>query len=242
VERREFLKILGITTLISPSFALDNQNIYLNKKERFLLLSVLNKLNKIQSIVGYGNFNIIGFDKSLKIAKYHSFSFTKEELNFIEKIFYENQEKYNFFGKKTMSNLTSEINTKEIIKIKGTGHYLFKHSLNTYHKMLKDVDNIHLTSGVRSVVKQMKLYLGKIYRSNGNITKAIKSIVPPAYSYHSVGDFDVGRIDWGYKNFTAQFGNTPQYKKICKLNYIKIRYTKNNRDGVRFEPWHITIV
>jgi len=27
-----------------------------------------------------------------------------------------------------------------------------------------------------------------------------------------------------------------------KLPYIGMRYTKNNKDGVRFEPWHVEVI
>lgn len=27
-----------------------------------------------------------------------------------------------------------------------------------------------------------------------------------------------------------------------KLTYIEMRYTINNKDGVRYEPWHIKVI
>ena len=99
-----------------------------------------------------------------------------------------------------------------------------------------------MTSGIRNVVKQLSLYCNKIYNSKGNLTKASTAIAPPAYSYHTISDFDVGRRGWGYKNFTAHFARTTEFYKMRKLNYISMRYTINNKDGVRYEPWHVKVI
>ena len=103
-------------------------------------------------------------------------------------------------------------------------------------------DTLILTSGVRNVLKQLSLYTNKIVNCGGNITKATISIAPPAYSYHTISDFDVGRIGWGYKNFTNAFATTEEFNKMIKLDYISMRYKKNNSDGVRFEPWHVEVI
>ena len=133
---------------------------------------------------------------------------------------------------------------KETVKIPLTGHYLFKgESLESYHRLVKDVGpSIILTSGIRSIPKQMDLFFSKIKSCNGNISLASKSIAPPACSYHSIGDFDVGKKGWGYLNFTEKFAHTEEFWKLQKLDYVSTRYTVNNKDGVRFEPWHIEIV
>jgi LAS superfamily LD-carboxypeptidase LdcB len=99
-----------------------------------------------------------------------------------------------------------------------------------------------LTSGVRNVVKQLSLYISKIKSLNGNLSKASTIIAPPAYSYHTISDFDIGKKGWGNRNFTAEFAKTKEFKQMIKLDYISIRYTINNKDGVRFEPWHVKVI
>lgn len=249
MDRRGFLKYIGTSTIaVSPLFAdpfMSDGDIYISKKEIPIFKSIVRKLNQAQRIIGYKNFTIISFDQLLYYAKYYSKigAFSKDEIDFIEKMFYEDPTKYHFYGKRTVKNLTDKINKKEIVAIPRTGQYLFKeHSEKIYKQMIKDVDNIYLTSGIRSVVKQMKLQFNKIYTCSGNVTKATFSIAPIGYSYHSIGDFDVGKHGWGAKNFTASFGDTLEYKHITKLKYIKIRYTKHNKDGIRYEPWHMEIV
>ena len=74
------------------------------------------------------------------------------------------------------------------------------------------------------------------------MTKASRSIAPPAYSYHTISDFDVGRKGWGHKNFTADFASTYEFNKMTQLDYIGMRYNMNNSDGVRFEPWHVEVI
>ena len=124
-----------------------------------------------------------------------------------------------------------------------TGNYLYKGlPLETYQKIKRDVgDKVILTSGVRSVTKQLLLFLNKAYNKDGNLSLASRSLAPPGYSYHGIGDFDVGQIGYGADNFTKRFTGTEVYRKLRDLRYLNIRYTENNLLGVRFEPWHIKV-
>lgn len=255
-SRRDFIKLLKLGVISSPFlnsnlFAYEPNEIgtpyvYLEDKYITSLESVRKKLKAIENYVGNGNFNVLGFDEMLKIAKFNSKigDFTKIELEFLESIFYYNPASHGFYGKQITKNITETINKKEIVKVPYTGHYLFKGKpLETYETMLKDVGNsLTLTSGIRSVVKQTKLFLDKLDSSYGNITVAAKSIAPPAFTYHFVGDFDVGKKGFGHANFTPRFALTKEFQKIRELSYIDVRYRVNNKDGVRYEPWHITTV
>jgi len=245
MNRRNFLTCVALTPLFTNQL-LANDNIYLSMNEWTQLVSVNNRLKKLERYVGCANFNLISFNDALFYGRNYPTigAFTKEEITFIEKLFYENPNKYGFCGIKTCTELTNNISRKDVNKIPKTGHFLFSgKAQEDYENLKKDVgDSLILTSGVRNVVKQLSLYCNKIYRTNGNITKATLSIAPPAYSYHSISDFDVGRKGWGYKNFTADFALTQEFKKMTKLDYISMRYNKNNKDGVRFEPWHVEVI
>lgn len=257
MQRREFLKYtgLGLAMGATPSFAIttsikelfpSTKELYMESKDKVLLDSSLRKINSVKKIVGYGNFNIIGFDEMISIAKRYSKvdEFTKEELDFMEKIFYADPSVHGFYGKRITQNITDRILEKETIKIPNTGHYLFKgKAQDSYDLMCKDIGNsLVLTSGIRSVVKQFSLYFGKIQSAQYNLNEASKSLAPPAYTYHSIGDFDVGKKGFGYANFTSRFALTSEFKKMRTLRYIDVRYTVNNRDGVRYEPWHVKII
>ncbi|MDH5660044.1 MAG: M15 family metallopeptidase, partial [Gammaproteobacteria bacterium] len=116
-------------------------------------------------------------------------------------------------------------------------------ALTTFDKLKNDVGpDLILTSGVRSVAKQLQLFLAKLNSSNNNLSLTSRSLAPPGHSYHGIGDFDVGKKGFGRLNFTSQFSNTDEYKKLIELKYVDIRYTKNNNIGVRYEPWHIKVV
>ena len=223
-----------------------NKDVFLEEKYIEEFVSVKNKLKLVQNHVGYGNFNILGFDEMLKVAKYSNKIeiFTKKELAFIESIFYYDPSVHGFYGEKISEKITQTINRKETIKIPHTGHHLFKGDpLKIYHKMLDDVgESLILTSGIRSIVKQTKLFLDKIDSVDGNITIASKSLAPPAYTYHSIADFDVGKKGFGHANFTRRFALTNEFIKMRKLKYIDMRYTINNKDGVRYEPWHVKVI
>ena len=44
-----------------------------------------------------------------------------------------------------------------------------------------------LTSGVRGVVKQMSLFMNKAISTNGNLSRASRSLAPPGHSFHGQG-------------------------------------------------------
>jgi hypothetical protein len=245
MDRRVFLSLIAISPIIAKE-QLYNNDIYLTDQDLKLFLSVKRKIRAIKRYVGYGNFNLISLDQALKYMKHSAKleKFTQKELYFIEKIFYEDPKRYGFYGKRTCFKITQTINKKDVYKVPHTGHYLYKGKpLSDYYRLKKDIgDNLILTSGVRNVLKQMDLYFTKIHKLNFNITKASKIIAPPGYSYHSISDFDVGKKGFGVDNFTIRFAKTKEFKQLKKLDYIAMRYTKNNKDGVRYEPWHIQVI
>ncbi len=204
------------------------------------------KLHRARKIVGYGNFNLLGFDDLLRIGKSYSKvgALTPEEIALFESLFYENASSYGFYGEKVLTSLTSEINERETLKVPYTGHYLYRgRAQETYEQIRRDIgDSVILTSGVRSIVKQMDLFLTKIVRSRGNVSVASRSLAPAGYSYHGIGDFDVGKVGMGTRNFTSAFAHTDEFKRLMDSGYIQIRYTRDNPFGVRYEPWHIKVV
>lgn len=246
MNRRNFLACAVLTPVFANELMADDNDVYLSREEWALLVSVNNRLKRVKKYVGFANFNLISFNDTLFYARnYHKIgAFTKKEIAFIDRLFHEKPSDYGFYGKKTCEDINNIIHRKDVSKIPYTGHFLFKgKAKDDYVSLKKDVgDTLILTSGVRNVVKQLSLYVNKIYNCRGNMTKASVSIAPPAYSYHSISDFDVGRKGWGYKNFTADFASTYEFSKMRKLNYIGMRYNKNNKDGVRFEPWHVEVI
>ncbi|MCK4865720.1 MAG: D-alanyl-D-alanine carboxypeptidase family protein [Gammaproteobacteria bacterium] len=223
-----------------------SKDIFLEKNKYVAFHTALNKISKVKKVIGFANFNLISFDDMLNYARRYPQigSFTKSELVLIDEIFFYDANKYGFHGDKVIKDITSKINKKETVKVAGSGHYLFKgDALTKFNQLEKDVGpNLVLTSGVRSVVKQLQLFLSKLERSKGNLSLTSRSLAPPGHSYHGVGDFDVGKKGYGKLNFTSEFSNTSEYKKLIELKYVDIRYTKDNDVGVRYEPWHIKVV
>ena len=246
MNRRVFLTTLTLSPLLANDIIYNSKDIYLTYQEYITLGSLNNRLKRLKKYIGFANFNIVSFNESLYYGRNYSKigAFTKDELSLVDKLFYENPNRYGFYGAKTCFNINNKISKKDIIKIPYTGHFLFKGTaLNDYNKLRKDIGNtLVLTSGVRNVVKQLSLYCNKLSNNGGNITQASIQIAPPAYSYHTISDFDVGRRGWGYKNFTDAFASTLEFKKMKKLDYISMRYNKDNSDGVRFEPWHVEVI
>ncbi len=246
MNRRYFLTTIAFTPIFANEIVKKSDDVYLCAEEFQTLVSLNNRLKRLSRFIGYANFNIVSFRDALFYARNYSKigTFTKAELSLVDELFYENPNEYGFYGVKTCMNLNNKISRKDVVKIPHTGHYLFKGKPEQDYKKLKqDIgDTLVLTSGVRNVVKQLSLYTNKISNCYGNITKATYSIAPPAHSYHTISDFDVGLKGWGYKNFTSDFARTKEFKEMRKLDYISMRYNKNNSDGVRFEPWHVEVI
>jgi len=220
-------------------------DICLRRREFELLKSCVHRFKRVQRTVGHGNFYLLSFDGAISIARNYSRvgRFTRAELDFLEMIFYFDASHYGFFGKKPVKNITDRVKRREVVKIPYTGNYLYKGMpLETYKQIMRGVgDGVVLTSGVRSVIKQFLLFLNKAYRNKGNLSLASRSLAPPGYSYHGIGDFDVGQVGLGADNFTKRFTTTAVYKRLNEQGYVKIRYPLDNLLGVRFEPWHIKV-
>ncbi|WP_158583832.1 M15 family metallopeptidase [Salinibius halmophilus] len=222
-----------------------NDDVWLTESEKAMLNQTLKRINSVKNTIGFGNFNVVSFDEALRYGR--SFSsigeFTAAEIEFMEQLFYDDVSRLGFFGSRVTENLTDRIKLSDVDKIPRTGHYLYKGDpLNLYNKLREDVgDTIILTSGVRSVMKQFQLFMNKVVSSDYNISRASRSLAPPAHTFHSVGDFDVGKVGFGLDNFTNRFAETEEYRRMIELGYIEIRYTTTNRDGVRYEPWHVRV-
>ncbi len=267
MDRRNFIKTgvivsaIGATAnLHAKSYRIDDSHIkdglakieqyrrrdLKTSKDEFELITHLSKrLVELRKIVGYGNFNLLGFDKSIAYARNYSKygEFSAKELEKLEELFYRSANIYGFYGDKVLTDLAATIKDRDVVKVPYTGHYLFKgRSVYLYDKIKKQVgDSIVLTSGVRGVMKQMQLFISKTVRTQGNLSLASRSLAPPGYSYHGIGDFDVGKVGFGYRNFTEDFAKTEEYRRLMDLGYVDIRYPEKNPFGVRYEPWHVKV-
>ena len=220
-------------------------DIYLDREKYRLLSSSVKRLYRLQRTVGHGNFYLLNFDDAIKVARNYSQvgRFPKRELDFMEMIFYADGGIYGFSGEKPLKHLTDRIKIREVVKVPYTGNYLYEGlPFETYKDIKRDLgDKVILTSGVRSIMKQFLLFLNKAYKSKGNLSVASRSLAPPGYSFHGVGDFDVGQVGFGVANFTSRFAKTDVFRKLQELGYINLRYPRDNLLGVRFEPWHIKV-
>jgi len=217
----------------------------LSADQQVVLESVAARIERAQKLVGHGNFNLLSFDRLIRFAENYQDigSFTKEELTFLEDIFWADAKWYGFMGDKVITELTGEIARRDVEKIKGSGHYLFRgEPLEKFERIQRDIgETIALTSGVRGLAKQYQLFLSKAVETVGNLSQASRSLAPPGYSYHARGDFDIGKVGMGPENFTEAFASTDEYRKMIDLGYVDIRYHEANPFGVRHEPWHIKI-
>jgi D-alanyl-D-alanine carboxypeptidase len=223
----------------------NEEDVYVGRGKDHLLESSVKRFIRLQQTVGHGNFHLLNFDDAVNIARNYTRvgRFSEAEIDFLEMIFYEDSGLYGFLGDKPVKKLTDRVLKQKVVKVSNTGNYVYKGlPLETYQKIKRTLgDVVILTSGVRSVIKQFSLFLNKAYENYGNLSLASRSLAPPGYSYHGIGDFDVGQKSFGAANFTDQFITTEVYQRLTDLGYLTLRYPKDNLLGVRFEPWHIRV-
>lgn len=221
-------------------------DVFLGPERYQTLVSVFKRMDRVQNLVGHGNFNVISFDDMLTYARrYESVgAFPEAESDFLEELFEERADRYGFFGEKVVGELTARIPEKDTVKVPRTGHFLYRgRSYELYQKVRREVGgDLILTSGIRSIVKQTHLFLAKTIQAKGNLSRASRSLAPPGHSFHGIGDFDVGKVGLGSKNFTSEFARTDEFKRLVDLGFVDMRYPEHNLLGVRYEPWHIKVV
>ncbi|MFC3854077.1 D-alanyl-D-alanine carboxypeptidase family protein [Salinispirillum marinum] len=210
-----------------------------------LVISANARLERVREWVGFGNFNILTWDDMLRFARNVPTigEFTPREVALMDGMFHRDASELGFMGERTTTNIAVQIRPNDVVSIPRSGHYLYRgESSELYARMVNDIgDTLILTSGVRNVAKQFDLFLAKLQQTEGNLSRASRSLAPPGYSFHALGDFDVGQVGLGLGNFSSEFANTREFRKLQEMGYSKIRYTVDNRFGVRFEPWHVRV-
>lgn len=221
-------------------------DVYIEAGQKPVLLALQQRLGRLQKTVGHGNFALLGVDEMRAFGRNYPAigRFVREEEALMEQLFYADAGSYGFYGEKPLGRLTDRIERRDLSRLSGSSQYLFKGEAVAAYARIKEAlgDEVVLTSGVRGVVKQMYLFLSKAVASNGNLSQASRSLAPPGYSFHGIGDFDVGQRGWGARNFTADFANSEVFNRLQDLGYIAMRYPADNQIGVRYEPWHIKVV
>ena len=214
--------------------------------DRERLRATLARITRVQRTVGHGNFNLLDFDHMLRVGRDYSAvgRFTASEIACMEQLFHFDARRYGFFGEPIFSRLAAGVARRELVGIGGYGQRLLHGAAQARFQRMRARagDALVLTSGVRSLVKQIHLFLAKAERVDGNLSRASRSLAPPGYSYHAVGDFDVGERGLGAGNFTLAFARTATYRRLLDAGALPMRYPRGNRLGVRFEPWHVRVV
>jgi hypothetical protein len=206
----------------------------------------LTRVQRLYRTIGAGKFHLLDFNTALKEGRDWGTrvgEFQRDEIGFLEELFYEDAAKYGFLGEKPLVNITDRINEDEVVKVPGSGNYLYRgRPFETFERLQRDVgDGVILTSGVRGVMKQFLLFLEKAVDNDANLSLASRSLAPPGFSFHGISDFDVGEKGFGKNNFTERFVTSQVFDQLCHLDYVDLRYPRDNLLGVRFEPWHIKV-
>jgi zinc D-Ala-D-Ala carboxypeptidase len=96
-------------------------------------------------------------------------------------------------------------------------------------------------SGFRSLENQAQLFQSQIQK-RGSEEAAAKISAPPGYSEHHTGyAVDVTDGHFPKKDTTLEFEGTDAFKWLVKHAHeysFEMSFSKNNAQGVSYEPWH----
>lgn len=200
------------------------------------------RLRAAADVLGYGNFNLVSFDEVRVAAqRTRAGAFTAGEERDFEAVFQLDPQRIGFFGERVVHDLSFSLPRERLVAVRGTPHLLYPQASELFDKARAKIGNqLIVTSGVRGVPKQLLLFLQHAARDSINPTR--HSVAPPGFSYHAVGDMDVGDARLGAANFTSAFARSDIYRQLQQMPEIRFRYPENNQLGVIFEPWHIAVV
>jgi hypothetical protein len=210
-----------------------------------VMRATLARLGRVRAIVGHGNFCLIDFDGMLRTARRYASvgAVTRAESDFLEELFETDASGYGFMGARVATRITDPV-PRRLVRPAGTYQRLADGAAQARFQAMRALvgDQLVLTSGVRGVVKQAHLFLLRVVRTEGNLSRASRSLAPPGYSYHAVGDFDVGERGLGAANFSERFARSVLYRRLVDAGHLVERYPRGNQLGVRHEPWHVMVV
>ena len=199
------------------------------------------RLESVQRVIGQGRFNLVSFDDVRAAARQTpQGALTAAEESSCSELFHLDARRIGFLGARVVRDMNYALPHAELVRVDG-GQHLFPAANALFERARAAVGpQLIVTSGARGVPKQMLVFLRSALRA-GIIGRAVHSVAPPGYSYHAVGDMDVGDRALGGVNFTQAFANTSTYRKLIALPYVRLRYPRNNALGVSFEPWHLQV-
>ena len=199
------------------------------------------RLEGVQRVIGQGRFNLVSFDDVRTAARQTpQGALTAAEESSCAELFHLDARRIGFLGARVVRDMNYALPQAELVRVDG-GQHLFPAANALFERARAAVGpQLIVTSGARGVPKQMLVFLRSALRA-GIIARPVHTVAPPGYSYHAVGDMDVGDRALGGTNFTEAFANSSTYRKLMALPYVRLRYPRNNALGVSFEPWHLQV-
>jgi hypothetical protein len=202
--------------------------------------AIARRLEAVQRVIGHGRFNLVSFD-DVRAAAPHTPGgpISAAESAEFEALLDLDARRIGFLGKRVVSDLAYRL-PSNLVDV-GRGQHVFPEADALFRRARAAVgERLIVTSGARGVPKQMHVFIRSALRA-GLVARRVHSVAPPGYSYHAVGDIDVGDRELGGVNFTEEFARSETYRRLAALPYIRFRYPPGNPFGVQFEPWHLEV-
>jgi len=164
-------------------------DIWTTPEQMIFIYSCYNKLSKVQSLSGYSNFNYIDLPTVTYFARQQrntgrrlggkterTLPFTQLEEQFMDQIFAIDAKVYGFYGERVIYEKNYRVNPKKLVST--DGHFLRKGEAYSKYVRIKEQVNgeldrsrssvskldMQVTSGIRNIPKQMRLFFRKAVR------------------------------------------------------------------------------
>lgn len=135
----------------------------------------------------------------------------------------------------------------ELKAISSDGHFKLREAaadkfLQMQEAARRDGVNLSIISAFRTVEEQNQLFF-KVKEQRGQVvSKRAEVSAPPGYSEHHTGyAIDIGDANAPSTNLNQDFENTKAFQwleKNASSYSFELSFTKNNPQGVNYEPWH----
>ena len=221
-------------------------DIWATPEQMILIYSCYNKLSKVQSLAGYSNFNYIDLPtvtcsarqqrktgKRLGRKIERTLPFTKLEEQFMDQIFALDAKVYGFYGERVISDKNYRINPKKLVST--DGHFLRRGEAHSKYMRIKEQASgelsrskrstskldMKVTSGIRNIPKQMRLFFRKAVRLTQVPRQSrVKILDLKNGTSHSVHVYDL-KNDWNRIEADVAILKSQSLPEILKRNERK---------------------
>ncbi|HID98410.1 MAG TPA: hypothetical protein EYP57_09545, partial [Thermodesulfobacteriaceae bacterium] len=234
-----------------PDMGLED-DVWATPSQTLMIYSCLDKLNRVQRLTGFGKFNYICMKKTLLLAWQRrktgrfkgsepetTIPFTTKEKDFMRSFFGLDAANYGFYGKRVVCDMEYSIRPDELQYM--GGHYIRKGPAMDRFRKIKDQVERHpalvnlisdpvknsldmvITSGIRNIPKQMRLFFNKAVKLQG---------IPPQKYFYTIDYEKAEKQRVSINRIKDEFDALKKDISILQKNHVPYNLLKDT--GIEF--------